>query len=141
AQAPHAFAVTAMQRLLHPIDAKLLELARHGHRVLERPGRVGVLRQAPTLIAIDHQLEPRADALPHCFERLDVLSPIAAMETDLERRKTARAIRLAGSRELSGLAQRAGRRIGAHAVREAPKQFPARLTGDLAGEIPERQIE
>ena len=40
-----------------------------------------------------------------------------------------------------GLAQRAGRGIGAHAVGQPAEQLPDGLAGDLAGEVPEREVE
>ena len=94
AQAPHALAVAAMQRLLHPVDAEALQFARDLDRVLQRPRGIGVPRHAPALIAVDHQFEPVADARAHRLQRLHVVAPVAAMEADLQRREALRQIAL-----------------------------------------------
>ena len=104
AQAPHAFAIAAMQRLLHPVDPEGLEFARHLHGILERPGRIGVPGHAPALVAIDHQLELVAHARPHGFEGLDITPPVAAMEADLEGRKAFAEIALGRIGQFAGRA-------------------------------------
>src|SRR5258708_5179530 len=103
AQRCHAVAVGAVQRLLHPIDAEALELARADDALLERPWRLGVPRHAPALVAVDHQFEPVAYPVAHRFEGRDVGAPIAAVGADLQRREAARPIPLGGTGELVGL--------------------------------------
>ena len=44
--------------LLRPEIIRDLELPRHGKRVLERPGRLGIPGHAPALIAVDQQHQP-----------------------------------------------------------------------------------
>src|SRR5260221_453067 len=46
-----------------------------------------------------------------------------------------------GIGELRGIAQRARRGIGADAIGEATEQLPAGLTEDLAGEVPQSEVE
>ena len=141
AQPPHALAVAAMQRLLHPVDAQQLQLAGDRNGVLQRPGRVGVLRQAPALVAIHHQLHAVADAGAHRLERLDVVAPIAALEPDLQRGEPGGPIALRRVGHRRGIAQRAGRGVGADLVAQPAQQLPARLAGRLAREIPQREVE
>jgi hypothetical protein len=93
------------------------------------------------LVAIDHQLDPVADAAPHSLERPDVGAPVTAMETDLDRTKPFREVTLGRVREGLWPAQGSRRSIGAHPVGKAADQFPAGLACELAGQIPEREIE
>src|SRR5579872_37828 len=141
AKATHAVAVAAMQRLLYPIDAEPLQFPRDLDGVLQRPGRVSVPRHPPALIAVDHQVEPVADSAANRFEGLDVGAPIAAMEADLQGRKAHGEIGLGGVGELGRAAQRPRRRIGFDAVGKAADQLPAGLPGDLAGQVPEGDVE
>src|SRR3546814_1961282 len=48
---------------------------------------------------------------------------------------------LRGLRHRLGIAQRAGGGVGAHLVVEPADQLVARQLGNLAGEIPQRQVE
>ena len=63
------------------------------------------------------------------------------MEADLEGLEALGKITLGGVGELGGGAQGAGGGIGADLIREAAQKLPDGLSGDLAGEIPERQIK
>ncbi len=107
AQLAHAGAIAAMQRLLHPIDAEPLQLARDLNRILQRPRRVRVPRHAPALITIDHQLEPVAYSRTYRLQRLDVGAPVAAMKANFQRPEPMRDVTFGGVRESLGAAQRA----------------------------------
>ena len=141
AQCTHAGVVGAVQRFLHPVDREPLELARDRERILEAPGRLCVPRHPPTLVAVDQELETGADARAHRLERADVVAPVAAMEAQLQGGEALRQEALGGVRLGLRVAQRAGGGVGAHTVRESPEQLPARLTEDLAREVPEREVE
>ena len=86
-----------MQRLLHPVDAEPLQLARDRQRILQRPRLLDVLAHAPTLIAVDHQLQLLADALADRFERADVVAPVASMKAQLQAAEAALENRSAAS--------------------------------------------
>ena len=68
---------------------------------------LGIPRQTPALVAIDHQLQLVADAGPHRLQRLDVVAPVAAMKADLHRRESLRDIGFGHRGHRSRIAQRA----------------------------------
>src|SRR5262245_16084844 len=127
-----------MERLLHPVDTETLELTRYGECIFEGPRRLSVPGQAPALVAVDEELEPVADAAAHGFERLHIVVPVAAMETNLQRPKSCCSEALRLLRERAGIAQHAGGCIRPYAVGQAAEQPPARLPCDLAREVPQR---
>src|SRR5262249_22668107 len=100
-----------------------------------------VPRHPPPLIAVDQELETGANARAHRLERADVIAPVAAMEAQLHGRKALGEEALGGVRLGLRIAQRPGGGIGAHAARESSEQLPARLTEDLACEVPECEVE
>ena len=141
AQRPHALAVAAMQRLLHPVDGETFQLTRDGERILQRPGLLDVVAHAPALIAVDHQFELCADALAHGFERLDVVAPVAAMEAELQAAKAASEIGFGRLRHPAGVSERRRGRVGRDPVGAPAEQPPDGLAGDLSAEVPEREVE
>ena len=82
-QRGHPLDVAAMERLLHPVDAEVLQRSRHDERVLELPGRLGVPGHEPALVAVDHELETVADALAHRLDDRNVVAPVGAAEAQL----------------------------------------------------------
>ena len=62
---PHAFPVSPVQRLFHPVHADAFHFAGDRHRILQGPCGIGVPRQPPALIAVDHEFELVADARAH----------------------------------------------------------------------------
>ena len=142
AQAPHARAVGAVQRLLHPVDAEPLQLARHRQRVLQRPGRLGVPGHAPALVAVDHQLQRgRRPALRTASSARISSRQSPRWKRIFSARKPCSTIALRRLGQRAGIAQRAGGGVGRHAVGEPAEQLPDRLAGDLAGEVPQREVE
>src|SRR3546814_12975098 len=75
------------------------------------------------------------------LQHVDVVLPVAAMEADLHRLEAALQEAPRGLRHRLGIAQSAGGSVGAHLVVEPAKQPVAGQFGDLAGEIPQRQVE
>jgi hypothetical protein len=63
------------------------------------------------------------------------------MEADLHRSEPLCAIALRRVGKRFGAAKRSRRRIGAHAVRQTADQLPAGLARELAGQVPQREIE
>src|ERR1700737_1733015 len=63
------------------------------------------------------------------------------MEADLHRSEPLCAIALRRVGKRLGAAKRARRRIDAHAVRQTADQLPAGLARELAGQVPQREIE
>src|SRR3546814_7084631 len=63
------------------------------------------------------------------------------MEAQLQGAEAGLGEALGGLGHGPGIAQHAGGGVGAHAVAAPAEQAPHRLAGDLAGEVPEREVE
>src|SRR5262249_46598772 len=105
------------------------------------PGGLGVPWEPPPLVAVHEELDPLADARPHRLERADVIAPVAAVKAQLHGREALLEIGLRGLSLGGRIAQRPRRGVRPHPVREPAEESPARGTENLAGKVPEREIE
>ncbi len=82
--------VPTVERFLHPVDRLGLEGFRDPGGVIHRPRWRGVPRHPPALVAVDHQLEPVADGIPHGVDHGQIFRRVRAPEAHLEGREPRR---------------------------------------------------
>src|SRR3546814_8107288 len=82
-----------------------------------------------------------SDVCSSDLQRRDVVAPVAAVEADLHGGEAFLGEAFGGLGQRAGIAQHARGGVGAHAVAAPAEQAPHRLAGDLAGEVPEREVE
>ena len=98
-------------------------------------------RDAPPPVPVHHYVEFVAYCFAYGLEHLHVVAPVLAVEAQLHRAEALayRLLRRLDSR--LSRAQFAGRGVGAQAVAAAAEQPVNRLTGRLADDVPERDLD
>jgi hypothetical protein len=141
AQRGHPLDVAAVQRLLQPVHVEFLELPCHAQSILQLPRGLRVPRHLPSPVAVDHQHQAITDALADGLHHGHVVPPVRTPEAQLHRRETAPQAVLGEICHLLRITQRAGRRVHGAAVGQTPEQLPDGLPSDLAGQIPQRDVQ
>ncbi len=108
---------------------------------LDVPRGSGVPGHPPALVAVDHQLDRIPDRVADRTNHREVVAQRGPTEPDLQRGE-AHADHGMGEVDHPGeWSMDTGRRVGADARRLASHQRPHRLVADLAGEIPQGDIQ
>ena len=128
------------ERLLEPVRAEPLELARERERRLEVPARREVARHAPALVRVDHDLDLR-HRLAYGLDHGQIEAPVLRVEPDLRRSHARVAQRLTASDTFVRRDELATRRVGADPVSLAPEEPPHRLVRRARDEIPDGNLD
>ena len=134
--------VAAVQRLLHPVHALGGEVRRRPRWRARRPTAGGVPGHPPALVAVDHQLERIADRVADRPNHGEVVGESRPTEAHLQRRRSPSPTPARATSTIS--AERpmdTGRGVGADARRVPADQRPHRPVVDLAGEIPQGDVQ
>ena len=135
-----ALDVVAAQRLLEPVGAQALQLARTARRRRDVPAPLAVTRHAPALIGVDHQLEVVADRGADVLDDGHVLAPVGVVEAQLECAHAALAQRDRPPCPLVRVDQLAARGVGQQALVAAAQKPPHGRVEQPPGEIPDRAL-
>src|SRR5207253_11002477 len=125
-----------LDRLLEPEDVVRLDHPAEADRLVGPPG----------VVAVDHQLEARADRLPDRPHALGVVPKRRAAPANLhlDRPVAHLEVPLGLGHEpgqLLALAVEAAARVDLDPAAVAAEQLPDRLAEDLAGQVPERDVD
>src|SRR5262249_9351917 len=134
----------SVERLLEPVHAQPLELARGLECPLAGPARtlLGLLRtRLLRLVGVDQDHEAVAHRAAHALDLRDVLADRPVGQPPLAR---APALGPPGRGALAtprAVAQLDAARVAGHAVAVAAPELPERLAGRLADQVPERDLD
>ncbi len=132
--------VVAAERLLQPVDVQFGQRVGHAPRLLQVPRRARVPGHAPGLVGVAQQRQ-RGRGVAHGANGGDVILRVFGEEAQLDGGKPLGLQAPHGGHARLAVEALAGGGVEGHATAAAAQQAPQRLTGDLADQVPQGDLQ